>query len=173
MALVRADPLTATERATASTVRGRPGRTHGGQLLGPCETGGVIIDVTGTGHSTQLGNYSGHYRECLDPTTGAVTSGKFTLTATNGDEGFGTYSGQAFPTDDATVVNYKHPGVITGGTGRFAGAGRHRDPERPREPRDRRIRGDHHRPPVAPRRGVTPPRCSSSRRVDDRGRARA
>jgi len=30
MALVRADRLTATERAMASTVRGRPGRTHGG-----------------------------------------------------------------------------------------------------------------------------------------------
>ena len=30
MALLRADHLTATERAMASTVRGRPGRTHGG-----------------------------------------------------------------------------------------------------------------------------------------------
>ena len=30
MALVRADRFTATERAMASTVRGRPGRTHGG-----------------------------------------------------------------------------------------------------------------------------------------------
>src|SRR5687767_4156931 len=30
MALVRADRLTATERAMVSTVRGRPGRTHGG-----------------------------------------------------------------------------------------------------------------------------------------------
>ena len=30
MALVQADRLTATERAMASTVRGRPGRTHGG-----------------------------------------------------------------------------------------------------------------------------------------------
>jgi hypothetical protein len=30
MALVRADRLTATERAMASTVPGRPGRTHGG-----------------------------------------------------------------------------------------------------------------------------------------------
>jgi hypothetical protein len=29
MALVQADRLTATERAMASTARGRPGRTHG------------------------------------------------------------------------------------------------------------------------------------------------
>jgi hypothetical protein len=30
MALVRADRLTATERAMVSTVRAAPGRTHGG-----------------------------------------------------------------------------------------------------------------------------------------------
>jgi hypothetical protein len=93
------------------------------QLLGPCEASGVIVDVTGTGHSTQLGHYSGHYRECLDPATGAVSAGTFTLTAANGDKVFGTYSGQAVPTDTPGVVNFTDPGVITGGTGRFAGAG--------------------------------------------------
>ena len=92
------------------------------QLLGPCETGGMILEVTGSGHSTRLGNYSGRYRECLDPATGAVTNGTFTLTAANGDKVFGTYSGQAVPTDDPNVVTYDDPGVITGGTGRFAGA---------------------------------------------------
>jgi hypothetical protein len=93
------------------------------QLLGPCETGGMILEVTGTGHSTRLGHYSGDYRECLDPATGAVTGGTFTLTAANGDKVFGTYSGQALPTNDPNVVTYQDPGVITGGTGRFAGAG--------------------------------------------------
>ena len=92
------------------------------QMLGPCETSGIIVDVTGAGHSTQLGNYSGHYRECLIPATGAVTGGTFTLTAANGDRVFGTYSGQAIPTDDPNVVSYEDPGVITGGTGRFAAA---------------------------------------------------
>ena len=92
------------------------------QLLGPCEAGGVILEVTGTGHSTKLGSYSGRYRECLDPATGAVTSGTFTLSAANGDKVFGTYSGQALPTDDPSVVTYEDPGVITGGTGRFAHA---------------------------------------------------
>src|SRR5439155_18778822 len=33
------------------------------QLLGPCETSGIRVDVTGTGHTTQLRNYSGPYRE--------------------------------------------------------------------------------------------------------------
>jgi hypothetical protein len=92
------------------------------QLLGPCETSGVIVDVTGTGHSTQLGTYHGHYRECLVPATGAVTGGSFTLTAANGDTVFGTFSGQAFPTANPHVVNYEDPGVITGGTGRFSAA---------------------------------------------------
>ena len=93
------------------------------QLLGPCDTGGVILEVTGSGHATRIGSYSARYRECLDPATGAVTQGTFTLTAANGDEVFGTYGGQAGPTDEPGVVAYEDPGVITGGTGRFAGAG--------------------------------------------------
>jgi len=92
------------------------------QLLGPCETGGMTLEVHGTGHGTQLGNYSADYRECLDPTTGAVTAGTFTLTAANGDKVFGTFSGQALPTNDPNVITYEDPGVITGGTGRFASA---------------------------------------------------
>ena len=92
------------------------------QLLGPCDVGGVIVEVTGTGHSTQLGDYSGRYRECLIPATGAVTDGTFTLTAASGDKIFGTYGGQAQPTQDPTVVRYDDPGTITGGTGRFANA---------------------------------------------------
>ena len=93
------------------------------QLLGPCETGGLILEVTGSGRSTRLGSYSARYRECLDPATGAVTQGTFTLTAANGDKLFGTFAGQSTPTDDPGVVTYDDPGVITGGTGRFAGAG--------------------------------------------------
>jgi hypothetical protein len=92
------------------------------QLLGLCATGGIVLDVNGTGQATQLGNYNANYRECFDPATGAVTSGSFTLTAANGDTLFGTYSGQGRPTSDPSVVHYDDPGVITGGTGRFAGA---------------------------------------------------
>jgi hypothetical protein len=91
------------------------------QLLGPCETGGIALDVTGNGNARFLGRYSSHYRECFDPATGAVTGGSFTLTAANGDTLFGTYSGQASLTGESNVL-YEDPGVITGGTGRFAGA---------------------------------------------------
>jgi len=92
-------------------------------MPGPCEVSGVVVDVVGTGQSTQLGDYHGHYRECLNPATGAVTGGTFTLTAANGDKIFGTYSGQATPTNDPGVVSFEDPGVITGGTGRFTDAG--------------------------------------------------
>ena len=102
-------PLKATETGTF-------------QLLGPCQTSGIIVDVTGSGHATHLGNFTTHYHECFDPATGAVTDGSFTLTAANGDTILGTYGGQVSPTGDQTVFAYDDPGVITGGTGRFAGA---------------------------------------------------
>ena len=95
------------------------------EMVGPCGTSGVVLEVTGTGHATRLGHYSGFYRECLDPATGAVTGGTFTLTAADGDTVFGSYNGQAVPTDDPNVVRYEDPGVITGGTGRFADARGH------------------------------------------------
>jgi hypothetical protein len=110
------------QAAAADQVPFKASETGTFQLVGPCGTGGVVVDVTGTGYSTQLGNYSAHYSECLLPATGTVTDGSFALTAANGDMVFGTYGGQAFPTDDPTVLTFEDPGVITGGTGRFAGA---------------------------------------------------
>ena len=93
------------------------------RLLGPCEAGGMALEVTGTGHTAVLGNYRASYRECFDPATGAVTEGTFTLTAATGDKVFGTFTGQASPTDDPNVIRYDDPGVITGGTGRLARVG--------------------------------------------------
>ena len=92
------------------------------QVLGPCGAGGIVIDVTGSGQATELGKYTAHYRECLLPATGTVTAGSFTLTAANGDMVFGTYGGQAAPTGDPHVIAFDDPGVIIGGTGRFAAA---------------------------------------------------
>jgi hypothetical protein len=48
--------------------------------------------------------------------------GSFTLTVANGDILYGNFGGQAIPTGDPNVLAYDDPGVITGGTGRFAGA---------------------------------------------------
>lgn len=92
------------------------------QLLGSCAPGGIELDVTGNGIATHLGTYRAHYRECFTPATGVVTGGSYTLTAANGDTLTGTYSGRVSPTSDPTVIAFDDPGVITGGTGRFAGA---------------------------------------------------
>jgi hypothetical protein len=108
--------------AAAAQVPLKAAETGTFQLLGPCETGGIVVDVAGSGHATHLGDFTTHYRECFVRATGAVTDGSFTLTAANGDTIFGTYGGQVSPTADSTVFAYKDPGTITGGTGRFAGA---------------------------------------------------
>ena len=110
------------QAAAGSDVRLKGSESGTFQLLGPCDTGGIGLEVTGTGHSTLLGDYSARYRECFDPATGAVTGGSFTLTTANGDTLYGTYGGQAIPGGDPSTVAYDDPGVITGGTGRFAGA---------------------------------------------------
>jgi hypothetical protein len=91
------------------------------QVLGSC-TDGLMLEVTGTGHATYLGEYRGRYRECFDPSTGLVGDGSFTLTTRSGDTVFGTYTGQAVPADGSNV-HYDDPGSITGGTGRFTDAG--------------------------------------------------
>jgi hypothetical protein len=111
-----------THAAAADRVPLKAAETGTFQLRGPCETGGVVVDVAGSGHATHLGDFTTHYRECFVPATGAVTDGSYTLTAANGDMIFGTYGGQVSPTGDQTVFAYEDPGVITGGTGRFAGA---------------------------------------------------
>ena len=105
--------------ATALRVDGVESGTF--QILGPC-TNGLLLEVTGVGHATYLGDYSGRYRECFDPSTGVVASGSFTLTTSNGDTVFGTFTGQAVPAGGSDV-QYDDPGVITGGTGRFSDAG--------------------------------------------------
>ena len=109
--------------AAADRVPLKATETGSFQLLGPCQTSGIVVDVTGSGHGTHLGYFTTHYRECFDPATGAVTDGSFTLTAANGDTMFGTYGGQVSPTGDSTVFTYDDPGVISGGTGRFSGTG--------------------------------------------------
>jgi hypothetical protein len=85
-----------------------------------CATG-IQIVITGSGHATHLGSYAYTSTECFNPVTGTF-SGSPTLTAANGDTLAGTYSGHVFPTADPNVIGYEEVLVVTGGTGRFAGA---------------------------------------------------
>jgi hypothetical protein len=51
-----------------------------------------------------------------------VTGGQFAMTTRRGSIS-GTYSGSAAPTSDPNVITYHVTGPITGGTGRYEGAG--------------------------------------------------
>jgi hypothetical protein len=84
----------------------------------------AVVETTdvGTGHATHLGKYTFRATERINLLTLAVTDGRYTLTAANGDTLEGTYSGQAQTTSTAGVITYLVSGPITGGTGRFVGA---------------------------------------------------
>lgn len=90
-------------------------------LPGPCGDGGLRVVIEGTGTATHLGRYTYEADECFNPVTGAF-SGVPIITAANGEQLFGTYTGQVAPTSDPAVVSYVEQMSISGGTGRFSDA---------------------------------------------------
>jgi|GEM_PF-503198 len=80
----------------------------------------VSTQVTATGNASHLGNFTFTELVTVDTRT-RIGTGTFLLTAANGDTVFGTSSGQA-TLIAPTVLTIKENMVITGGTGRFAGA---------------------------------------------------
>jgi len=91
------------------------------EIPGLCQDGSARVVIGGTGTATHLGRYTYAANECFDPATGSF-AGIHTFTAANGDRLFGSYAGQVTPTDDPDVASYQEQLLITGGTGRFAGA---------------------------------------------------
>jgi len=80
----------------------------------------VSVRVTATGNATQLGAFK--YTALLTVNTATrLGSGTFLFTAANGDTVFGTISGQA-TFKPPNVLAIAETAIITGGTGRFAGA---------------------------------------------------
>ena len=77
--------------------------------------------ATGSGNATQLGRYtlSWEVEVNLETITGSGT-GHFV--AANGDSLYTVGTGQAAPTDEPSVFHVVESLIITGGTGRFAGA---------------------------------------------------
>jgi hypothetical protein len=90
-------------------------------LPGPCGDGGLRVVIEGTGTATHLGRYTYEAEECFNPVTGAF-SGVPIITAANGEQLFGTYTGQVAPTSDPAIVSYVEQMSISGGTGRFSDA---------------------------------------------------
>lgn len=88
----------------------------------PIDATNVLTDDVAVGRATHLGRYTLHASEEINLATLAVTNGRFTLTAADGDTLSGSYAGTAAATSDPLVITYHVDGPVTGGTGRFAGA---------------------------------------------------
>lgn len=91
---------------------------------GACGPDSVVVDIAGTGTGTHVGRYSYEALECFNTVT-LLYSGAFTLEAANGNTIGGTYSGEVVDIsviDGRVVGTYEQDAVVTGGTGRFAGA---------------------------------------------------
>lgn len=69
------------------------------------------------GNALHMGNMTYHTEQCVNPTNGQITAGVLVLTAANGDEIHGTFSGQAQSAEGESHVLADF--VFTGGTGRF------------------------------------------------------
>jgi|WetSurMetagenome_2_1015567.scaffolds.fasta_scaffold340178_1 hypothetical protein len=70
------------------------------------------------GNALHMGNVTYHTEQCVNPMNGQVTSGVLVLTAANGDELRGTFSGQSHssvPGESHVEADF----VFSGGTGRF------------------------------------------------------
>jgi hypothetical protein len=79
----------------------------------------VSVELHGTGHATHLGRFTTTFLFQVDLST-SMGSGTFVLRAANGDQVLGTETGQATVTGG--VASIVENAIITGGTGRFAGA---------------------------------------------------
>ena len=87
----------------------------------PSQFGGTL---SGSGKGTHLGVISLSARDCITPMQNYfISNGNLTITAANGDNITGTYSGSFIPTDNPSIYMYDDFTIqITGGTGRFTGA---------------------------------------------------
>jgi hypothetical protein len=81
--------------------------------------------TTGTGTASHLGKVLLTATDCATPVPGGFqfNQGKLTFTAANGDTLTATYEGSFVALNPGTIFTINHATfVITGGTGRFAGA---------------------------------------------------
>jgi hypothetical protein len=80
-----------------------------------------FVLVEGTGTATQLGQFAVTVPHYVNTTT-RTAAGYYEFTAANGDTLTAQFTGQARPTATPGVISIVETAVITGGTGRFAGA---------------------------------------------------
>jgi len=81
----------------------------------------LLEDIDAMGTATQLGHFMLDVRLVVDPATRRAV-GVYEFTSANGDTLYAEFIGQATPTEIPGVLYIEEMAVITGGTGRFAGA---------------------------------------------------
>lgn len=134
LALVAVLMLASVPAATAGSAPERPIREHlagslvgmtmspsfpaGDTFAGRCSVPSQWVSRSaGTGHLSHLGEVSWTTEHCFQLFAGTFGDARVVVTAANGDQLFGTYDG--FMTGETTFAEDL---IITGGTGRFAGA---------------------------------------------------
>jgi len=97
--------------------------TFGGRCTVPSDW---VIEFTGTARITRFGKSEVVFEHCsqADFATGNATyqDGMLAVTAANGDVLWGTYGNGTAAFVSPTAVAWKDDFILTGGTGRFAGA---------------------------------------------------
>jgi len=86
-------------------------------------SGGCVFDffVSNSGNATHLGSFTGTSNFIPNVCDGSYT-GTFHWIAANGDSISGPFFGQLIPTATPGVFDNTETAIVTGGTGRFAGA---------------------------------------------------
>ena len=97
------------------------GVLQGDVTITPLEPPFVSVEIDAMGAGTQLGEFTLSMAHVVNLTNGTAV-GTYEFTAANGDTLSADFTGQAWPTEIPGVLYIVEKAVITGGTGRFAGA---------------------------------------------------
>ena len=98
------------------------GHDTGTFSLAPGGSPGIFLSTdVGSGVASHLGHYDFLAHEVFDAANNVVTQATFTITTRHGTLS-GNYTATTGVGATPNIVTYHAPGVITGGTGRYAGA---------------------------------------------------
>ena len=97
------------------------GSLEGDVTVSPLAPPLLQVDVEATGNATHLGKFTLDIPHVVNAANGTAI-GTYEFTAANGDKVYATFTGVATPTATPGVLYIEETAIITGGTGRFAGA---------------------------------------------------
>ena len=97
------------------------GSLEGVVTVTPLKPPNVSVLVKATGNATHLGQFALAIPHTVNRANMTAT-GTYQFVAANGDTLTATFSGKATPTATRGVLSIVETAIITGGTGRFAGA---------------------------------------------------